>query len=203
MEFCEEHKGIYSSPLQGLLLGGTCSQGVALAWNRVAPLGRGGSGLRGAGGEGFVESAETAGHAAGEVEQNDGVLVGHLLVEMVERGGFDLDGPDRRERADGGDAPHGFNNAHFAEESALIESGQHEGVRGVGVLDDFNITFDEDKEGVALVAFAHDPCAEREVMHETFVRKQGQRWEVDSRQDGDGTEGFEERGSGGNHLQRQ
>jgi len=35
-----------------------------------------------------VELTQAPGHVAGDVEQDDGILVGHLLEEMVERGGL-------------------------------------------------------------------------------------------------------------------
>jgi hypothetical protein len=102
-------------------------------------------------------------------------LVGHLLEEMVERGGLDFDGPDRGKRADRGGARDGIDDAHFAEEVARMERGQRDGVRAVGVLDDFDVAFDEDEERVALVAFADDPRAGGEVVHEAFPREEGLR----------------------------
>jgi hypothetical protein len=159
--------------------------------------------LRGAGGVGFVEGAEAAGEVAREVEEDDGVLVGQVLVEVVERGGFDFDGPDRGERVDGGGARDGVDDAHFAEDVAWMERGERDGARGVGVFDDGDGAFDEDEEGVALVAFADDPRVGSEVMHEAFAGEEGLRGEVGSGQDVDGREGVEEGGGGGDHPRRQ
>lgn len=118
---------------------------------------------------------------------------------MVERGGFDFDGPDRGECMDRGSARDGIDDAHFSENVALMERGERDGVRGVGVFDDGDVAFDEDEEGMALVAFADDPRAGGEVMHEAFAGEEGLRGEIGCRQDGNGREGVEERGSGGDH----
>jgi hypothetical protein len=158
--------------------------------------------LRRADGEGLVDLAEPPGHVAGEVEQHDGILIGHLPEEMMERSGLDLNGAHLRQRADRGGARHGFDDAHFAEKVALAQRGQRDRVRAIGMLDDFDVALNEDEEGVALVALADDPRAGGEIVHDAFLRKEGLRRRVDSRQDGNGCQGVEKRGSGCDHLRK-
>lgn len=160
-------------------------------------------GLGGAGGEGFVEFAEAAGHVAGEVEEDDGVLFGHLLEEVAESGGFDFDGADGVDGADGGGAEDGVDEAHFAEEVAVMKRGEGDGAWRACVFDDFDGAFDEDEEGVAFVAFADDPGPGGKVVNETFAGEECLGGEVDSGEDRRVGEGFEEFGGRGDHPRKR
>jgi len=149
----------------------------------------------GARGVGFIEQAEAAGHVAGKVEEDQRVLVGHFLIEMMKRGGLDLDGLDRGERTDGGGAGHRAKDAHLAENASRVKRGETD-----GVLDDFDVAFDEDEEGVALVAFADNPCVRREIVDGALVGEEGLRGAGRAAEDRDRSERLEKCGSGGDHM---
>lgn len=115
------------------------------------------------GSENVVQLAEAAGNIACDVEDENAVLAGHLLVKVVEAhrreageggvvNGFDRGGP--RE---------GFEDAHFTEEIRRGEPGELGLLLGSATLPDPDRSGMNDKHAVARLAFAHGYAARPEI----------------------------------------
>src|SRR5581483_6543635 len=95
-------------------------------------------GLFVAGGEDFVEVAETAGEIARDVEDEDAVLGGHLFVKLMERGGLDLENDGALDGLGGGGAGSGFEDAHFSKKLLGSQDSEFRLVGAAEILDNAN-----------------------------------------------------------------
>lgn len=145
-------------------------------------------------GEGLVETSQASGEIAGEVEDEDAVLLGLGFVEFVEGDRAEAEQVAVGRAEDGGGAGQGFEEAHFAEEVSFWEGGEGDGFWGGVVFDDADGAAMDEEEPVTGFAFAHDDFAAGEGLGAQFGIEEGEGIGFEAGEQGEG-------GQGGGHGQ--